>query len=91
MSKGSFGQFAAKSGELLAPLALRALLRGVDSLLLCRVLVAPSSLLWRSPLGDVGLHAEIRSERDHLRRMVALVGDDRLDFVLSTSLLVLLR
>lgn len=40
-----------------------------------------------STLGDVGPPAQVGSERDHARRVMPIVGDDRLNFVNRSSLI----
>ena len=78
VSEGSFRELASQSRELLASLTLRAPSRVVDGPLLCWILVCPAPLVRGSALGDVGPHPELIRERHELRRVIALVGDDRL-------------
>lgn len=87
MSAGSLRELASQSRELPASLALRPPSRVGDGPLFGWSFVCPAALLRRSALGDGGPHPEISGERHDLRRVVALVGDDRLKVVLHSGLL----
>ena len=87
MGERSLSQFTAKPRQLFAATALCPPSIGIARLLLAPIFVGPATMLGRTPFRDVRPNSQLSGQRDNLRRVVALVGNDRFDGVLAVALI----
>jgi hypothetical protein len=91
MPERSFDHLTAYSRQQFAAFALGSPRRCVHNLHISGVFAGPSSLCRPLSPGDVRVHTELSSERRNLRRVIALIRNDRLDFALASRFLEIHR